>query len=264
MPRVGRSAVDLEGCDLERAQFDGSFERGDRLAAQVDDESTRGDANVFERDRSRVGRGPEDPHDESARHPSHRGDLGAVDSQCRARDLSACGRCAPRPVSVRTARGTRRPRRNSRQARQSPLCGMTAYSARWRPCSWGPSSGSGGPAGFGRSCGSVRERNPTARRTVSATALPPSTSSYSSSPSWISARPAVPSDASTKRRDGNVGSPNSWTPPSAVRPRLTTANAHSASEPSTGAGSGKCAREPMVARVVVDLVRHPQESLTGA
>ena len=62
-----------------------------------------------------------------------------------------------------------------------------------------------------------------------------STSSYSRRPVCATVRPP----ALTKRRDGNVGRPSSSDRPSAVSPRRTTANAHSASEWSAGSGSGR-------------------------
>ena len=74
----------------------------------------------------------------------------------------------------------------------------------------------------------------------------------------------MPSDASTKRRDGNVGSPCSCAPPSAVSPRCTTANAHSASEPVDGRRQREVRAQPMVARPVVELVRDAEEALAGA
>src|SRR6266496_169927 len=62
-------------------------------------------------------------------------------------------------------------------------------------------------------CG--RESIPIDRRRVSANERPSSTSSYSSRPSCTTVTPP----AETNRRDGKVGRPCSWGPPSAVSPR---------------------------------------------
>ena len=66
----------------------------------------------------------------------------------------------------------------------------------------------------------------------------PSTTSYSVTWSSRTLQPSTP----TKPTAGNVGSGTSPWPPSIVRPRSTTANWPSASEPLTGDGSGTCQR----------------------
>ena len=89
-----------------------------------------------------------------------------------------------RPVHVRTGRGTRRPRRSSRPRASRRDGGRRRTRTRCPPSIWAPLTSTGGPAGFGRSDGSERESQPVARSSVSASSLPSSTTSYSSSPSW--------------------------------------------------------------------------------
>ncbi len=77
-------------------------------------------------------------------------------------------RRAPAPA----ARGPRRPRAYRSASRQSPRCRSTEYSTARRPWSCGPSSGSSGPAGSGRSASPERERYPVALSSVSAISAP--------------------------------------------------------------------------------------------
>ena len=69
--------------------------------------------------------------------------------------------------------------------------------------------------------------------------------------------------ACTNRRDGNVGMPSSVGPPSAVRPRVTTAKAHSASLVTARRGQREVDAEAVVAAAVVDRGGDPHEPLTG-
>ena len=86
-----------------------------------------------------------------------------------------------------------------------------------------------------------------------------STSSYSSRPSWATVSPP----ACTNRRDGKVGRPTSFGPPSAVRPRSTVPKTLSATEVVAGSGSGNQARSRWSVARVVELVADPEQVLAG-
>ena len=175
------------------------------------------------------------------------------------------GRSPPPGIRARSS-GTRKSSASSwsRAALQSPVWTATAYSTVNGPWSCGPSTASSGPAGLGRSAISERDRYPVARNRVSASSVPSPTTSYSSSPSCSSAMPSSPSDASTNRRDTNVGSGASCGPALGRQPALDDRERALGVRRGHRARQGEVGAEAVVTAAVVQLRADPEERLAGA